>query len=120
MMKKEGVRLILGPMTRPEAVRRALFDLGFEILGEYFVTDAAKHYVTLLAEYTGKLVPYSEADLYFGKKENFAHIDKYGAAYMQQQRHRLLSVITGKESGGSDAAKERALLVELDERMKVV
>ena len=120
MMKKEGVRLILGPMTRTEAVRRALFDLGFKISGEYFVTDAGKHYVTLLAEYTGESEPYSEADLYFGKRESFAREDKEMAAYMQQQRRRLLSVISGKEIGGSDATAERALLVELDERMKVV
>lgn len=120
MMQKEGVRLILGPMTRPEATRRALFDLGFEILGEYFVTDAGRHYVTLLAEYNGKRVPYSEADLYFGKKESFAPIDKEKAAYMQQQRRRLVSVISGKESGGEDAARERELLSDLDERMNLV
>ena len=120
MMKKAGVRLILGPMTRPEAVRRVLFDLGFKILSEYFVTDAGKHYVTLLAEYTGESESYSEADLYFGKRESFAREDKEMAAYMQQQRRRLLSVISGKEIGGSDATAERALLLELDERMKVV
>ena len=30
-LKREGVRLILGPMTRPEALRRALFEGGFSI-----------------------------------------------------------------------------------------
>lgn len=67
-VKREGVRLILQPMTKPEALRKYLSEKGFaEVDGGVAVVD--KVYQCIVCEYTG--VPYalSPAELLVGRNE---------------------------------------------------
>ncbi len=59
--------LILQPMSYPEALRKYLFENGFEIHDEIFAQDNHKIYVIILAAYTGKNTKYVDGDLYLGK-----------------------------------------------------
>lgn len=52
-IKKNGICLILQPMTHPEAVRSYLLDSGFAITGESLVEDD-KIYQIIRAEFRGK------------------------------------------------------------------
>lgn len=53
-IRTEGVRLITQPMTRPEALRRALDSLGFRTLEERYTESLGRFYLTILSEYDGK------------------------------------------------------------------
>lgn len=59
--------LILQPMSAPEELRRALWENGFSIPDEVFVSDSGKPYVIIRAKYSGSNEAYSYCDLYLGK-----------------------------------------------------
>ena len=54
-LKKEGIHLILQPMTKCALLRRYLYENGFKILKEDYSFDTGKYYLTVLAEYDGVL-----------------------------------------------------------------
>ncbi|MBQ9070823.1 MAG: SAM-dependent methyltransferase [Clostridia bacterium] len=120
-LKDGSIRLILQPMSKPEALREYLFKSGFEICGERYVTDEGKHYVCILASYSGVAVSFSVADTYFGKREVFfsADCDAF-RAYMAGRKASLKRVIEGKRRGGIDSLFEEELLSELCERLDLV
>lgn len=60
--------LILQPMSAQEELRKALWDNGFSIYDERFVTDSGKPYVLMRAKHSGERVEYSYTDLYLGKE----------------------------------------------------
>ena len=59
--------LILQPMTGAEKLRKYLFENGYSIETEVFVTEGTKVYCIIKACKTGKNTPYTYADLYLGK-----------------------------------------------------
>jgi tRNA (adenine22-N1)-methyltransferase len=59
--------LILQPMTRPEALRRYLFENGFELLKEEATEESGKAYVVINASYTGQIKPFTACDIYIGR-----------------------------------------------------
>ena len=67
-LRDSSVRLILQPMSRVAALRTYLFENGFKILRELYSTEEDKHYVTILAEYTGERVEFSPHEAHFGKE----------------------------------------------------
>ena len=117
-LKREGVRLILGPMTRPEALRRALFDGGFSIDEEHYVFDSGRYYLTLVATYSGKRCEYSEADAAFGKAEHFLSVTPDMLGYMRVRLSALEAVVRGKAQSADGAEAERALIKTLIERLE--
>ena len=54
-LKKEGIHLILQPMTKCALLRSYLYENGFKILKEDYSFDTGKYYLTVLAEYDGVL-----------------------------------------------------------------
>lgn len=116
-LKEDGVRLILQPMSRAEALRSYLWDSGFSIEREIYVTDEGKHYVCLLAQFTGEKTEYTGADALFGKAEHFASPTDDMIAYMRGKRRSLLKIIEGKRLGGADVSDEAELICELDRRI---
>lgn len=117
-LKDPALRIIIQPMSRPEAARRALFTLGFSIKKEVYCTDAGKHYVLMCAEYSGSPESFTEADLHFGKAEHFKKpLSAEGIEYMKEKERVLLKIISGKEAGGDPTDKERELLLALRERI---
>ena len=107
-------------MSKQEILREYLFTHGFEIIKEKYVSDAGKHYVCILARFSGLDTPFSDADAAFGKIDTFkdALCDEL-LAYATSKRDSLERAIAGKRLGGLDAEGEAALLLELKERMKL-
>ena len=64
---KEGVRLILQPMTKAAELRRFLVSSGYSIIGEKLAEDDGKIYQIICAEYSGTAQLYTEAELLIGK-----------------------------------------------------
>ena len=52
-VRREGVRLILQPMTKAALLRRALGEMGFRTVEEAYVPEEGKLYAVLCAEYDG-------------------------------------------------------------------
>ncbi len=57
----ESIRLILQPMTKPEELRRYLYQNGYEIIGERGVCVGRHCYTVLCAHYTGKRIQSPDA-----------------------------------------------------------
>lgn len=118
-LKDGNVSLILNPMTKPEALRRYLFENGFYIEDERYVTDEGKHYVCILARYSGKCTEYTIADAYFGESRFFAHpIYDDMLEYMNEKVITLRRVIRGKELGGVEREDDMFLLNSLIYRLR--
>ncbi len=67
LSRKEGVRLILQPMTHAHDLRRELFDNGFNIVDETLVRDRDRVYQIVVAEYDGIVRTATQAELWLGK-----------------------------------------------------
>ncbi|MBQ8392598.1 MAG: SAM-dependent methyltransferase [Clostridia bacterium] len=65
-IKKQGVRLILQPMTSVKELREYLKN-GFNIVEEIIALDSNKLYQIICAEYDGKKREYTDAELELGK-----------------------------------------------------
>ena len=115
-VKREEIRLILQPMTHPEALRRFLLREGFSIVDESLVKEE-KIYQVICAEYSGRCVSVSDEDslaLLVGKK-NLAQRDKIVKELVLHWRAVLEKQCKGKAQAGSDASREQALLKEIGE-----
>ena len=120
-LKNENINLILQPMSKPEVLREYLFLNGFEILKERYVTDMGKHYVCILARFSGVDTPFSETDVRFGKNDAFIGAKSEELkAYMNAKLESLERTIEGKRLGGIDAECELSLLSELKKRMELL
>ena len=64
-----GRLLLLQPMSRPEALRRALGSFRVEIQAEHLAEDAGRIYPVLVARGGGELSACSEAEWYTGRYE---------------------------------------------------
>ena len=120
-LKNKNVNLILQPMSKQELLREYLFSHGFEILKERYVTDVGKHYVCILARFSGDNTPFSDADAAFGKIDAFkdALCDEL-CSYVGAKVESLERAIAGKRLGGFYAEREIVLLSELKDRMKLL
>ena len=117
-LKDKDISLILQPMSKPEVLRGYLFSNGFEILKERYVTDTGKHYVCMLAQYTGNNTPTEEIDTYFGTDGVFKEaFSEEQTVYMSEKLKSLKRTIDGKRKGELDACKEIALYQALKDRI---
>lgn len=115
-VKRAGVRLILQPMTHPEALRRFLLREGFSIVGESLVKEE-KIYQVICAEYSGVCVSVAEQDtlsLLIGER-NLARRDALTGELVAHWRAVLEKQYRGKAQAGSDVFREEALLKEIGE-----
>ena len=115
-VKRPDVRLILQPMTHPEALRRFLLREGFAIVAETLVLDD-RIYQVLCAEYVGIPVPVPAEDslaLLIGKR-NLERRDELTVALVAHWRAVLERQASGKRQAGSDATREERLLREIGE-----
>ena len=110
----QGKRLVLQPMTHPEAVRAYLLENSFSIVDEVLVEDD-KIYQIICAEYTqcGGKYPQNALSLHFGAK----NIERGGEILHSLLSHwvDILEVrIEGKRRGNeADSSFEEALLEEI-------
>lgn len=67
-IRNKDISLCLQPMTHAEALRKYLFENGFEVTDERIVREGEKLYQIILASYTKKEIePYSEEELLLGR-----------------------------------------------------
>lgn len=118
-IKNEKINLILQPMSKQEVLRRYLFENGFEINNEVYVTDECKHYVCILAHFSGKTQDFSDADVYFGKEKFFKNETEDFLNFMKAKLAALTVTVEGKMRGGLDTEFESGLLSTLKERLKI-
>ncbi len=82
--KDPHYRLILQPMTRPERLRRFLYDNGFDIQTETVAKDGRRLYTVLCVTYSGVVRQFEEAVYYIGKMDA-----KQGKEYLETVCRRL-------------------------------
>ncbi len=111
-IREGGVRLILQPMTRAEALHRFLLANGFAIGTETVVRDGTHLYPVLSAAYTGeRLAVPSPAQCIIGGLGR----EGEAAAYLLKQRQILLKKaegLRGADPGQAAACEETAAAVE--------
>ena len=105
---KDGIRLILQPMSRIAAVRVALAELGFGIVAEEYSAAQGKPYVTVCADFCGVKHTLSEIEAEFGEEKFLLPLTEKKRAYFEKKRNALKRAAEGKAEGGiSDSAEAR-------------
>lgn len=119
-IRRDGFRLIVQPMTMPDAARAALCRNGFSVSDEYTLKEDGKLYTVISADYIGKTVanasPFFLAygDLDARKYEN----DDVMYEYLNREICKYKRIIEGKRMAGLSAEAEEKLLYKLNERTK--
>jgi len=111
--RKNGVRLILQPMTMAYELRKYLTERGYRILSETLSRSAGKVYTCICAEFTGNPEVYSETELLLGR-HNILCGGELFRELAEKEGFRLKKRIGGLKAGGHDAVYEEALLGELE------
>ena len=116
-IKSPDVRLILQPMRNVADVRAYLLLNGFCIADEALAREDERIYEIICAEYTGERCAADELTLLLGKA-NIAKRSENKAIFRdfcKKQSAALQKKIGGMKKGGADAAKEEALLAQIEE-----
>ncbi len=119
-MKKQGVRLILQPMTKIATLRSFLAREGFATVTEGYVFEGRRYYFYMVAEYTGECRDLSYVDSELGEATPRVILNDAHKAFMKYKRHVVCSTMLGKRVGGEDYSKEEILLFEIDKLLKTV
>lgn len=85
---KNGVNLVLQPMTRAATLRKWLYQNGFEILEERAVLCESYLYTVMCTKYCGEFVKIDEAAAHLGQLD-FSQADGAAVAYAKKQACRL-------------------------------
>lgn len=96
-VRREGMHLILQPMTHSEDVRKYLLANGFSVTEEKFVTDEGKVYCCISADFDGIIKESDEGFCQFGF---LPPKDETNARYVEKQLHRVdvkLCALKGRE-----------------------
>ena len=109
---REGTRLILQPMTKPEVLRDYLGEVGFRIVDEMLSEADGRVYQTLCAEYDGVKREYHGVARLLGEK----NIEGGGELFRKLAKRLLSTYETrrrGKAMSDADTSEEDAILSEL-------
>ena len=109
-LKSEKFRFILQPMTKPEELRRYLYQSGFAVISEQKVFAEGRAYAVIFAEFNGKTVDFTDTDILLGvtpNRENRADV-----IYAE----RLLSALSTRLSGLNKAEEKDVILIEKTEK----
>ncbi len=116
LARRDGVRLIMQPMTRAAELRRGLLNGGFEIIDEALAEDEklgdGRIYQIIMAEYTGKPAAYNEVEMMLGR-HNIARGGRKLKKLADFAAEVLLTRARGLESAGRDATHERQMAEEI-------
>ncbi len=110
--KKDGVRLILQPMSKADELRSSLGRNGFAIRDEKLCRASGKLYTCLVAEYDGVERRYSPAELLLGPRLIEDRGPLFGE-YAEECRRKLRIRADGLREGGLDASREENCLDEI-------
>lgn len=112
--RKNGVRLILQPMTKTYELRKYLTENGYAILDETLSYAAGKVYACMCAAFSGISEAYTETELLLGR-HNIGRGGELFRELVEKEAFRLKKRIGGLKTGGHDADYEEALLREIAE-----
>lgn len=116
-LRDKSVNLILGPNSRQGILRKYLASQGFEIKCESYSTDAGKHYVTLLATYTGSCIEIDDIEAEIGMK-NAKYVNKSSQMlYLKSKLQAFTKQRDGKIRGGESANCEALMVEKITERI---
>ncbi len=110
-LKDGSRRLILQPMTHPEAVRAYLGSEGYTIVDERLIKEE-KIYQIICAEYTGAREEYSALEALVGKK-NLAGRTAVTCELVARWRAVFAERMRGKRQVGADVSEEERVLAEI-------
>ncbi len=110
-VRDAAIRLILQPMTHPEAVRAYLAQNGFTIVEERLIKEE-KIYQIFCAEYTGEREEYTPLERLVGK-QNLARRDATTHELCDRWRAVFLTRLQGKRTVGGDTSEEEQILAEI-------
>ncbi len=111
--KKEGVRLILQPMSQAARLRQYLSGAGFATVGGALSRAQDKLYQCIVCEYTGKACSLSPAELELGAENIEAEASPLFFEMLANLIKKTERAIEGQRLGGIDTARLEALLSEL-------
>ena len=95
-LSSSDIQLILQPMTRQSHLRRYLASHGFSILCESYSTEGDKHYVTMLARYSGEPFEISDAEAEIGLKTTEFVNKSSQKSYLNAKLTALIKAQSGK------------------------
>ncbi len=110
--KKNGVRLILQPMTCAAELRQFLAENGYGIITEKLCTAAGKIYTCILAEYDGQMRQFDEIELLLGR-HNIDSRDPLFRDFALSFAQKYETKIGGLRAGGHDTSADEAVLCRL-------
>ena len=117
-LHREGVNLVLQPMSKAADLRSYLYGAGFDIVAEAYSHDAGKYYVCLNAVYTGKAKSITETDAELGL-ENVKIINKeVQKLYLLGKKRSFQRAADGKRQGGECADHELLILEEINKMLE--
>lgn len=111
--KKEGIRLILQPMTHPEILRKFLLDNKYRITEERLVEEE-KIYQIFSAEYSGEVTHYNQIELMFGR-QNIESPTPLFYKLLERTEKVLLDRVAGKRIADADFSEEENILKQIGE-----
>ncbi len=90
--------LILQPMTGADKLRRFLFENGYTVTDERFVTEGEKVYCIIKAKKTGENTPYTYSDLFLGHiRPKTEAYEKWKEKVRLQAEKRMLGGVNGED-----------------------
>lgn len=113
-VRKNGLRLILQPMTKAAEVRRYLGDEGFSILREEVCEAAGKRYFCLCAEYTGEPYVLSRPQAELGAY-NLSHPTPAFCRLVAEKKRAAEKKLRGLALGGVEDPEEMAFCKFLED-----
>lgn len=111
-LKNEKIRLILEPMSRQSHLRRYLAKEGFSFVAEEYVTDNSKHYVCIVAEYSGEKRDISDVAAEIGECESRDNDSPAKLGYFRSKLHAAQRSREGKVAGGESIELDDLLIGE--------
>lgn len=103
---RDGVQLLLQPMSRAEVLHRELIEMGFSVHRERLVEDAGRVY-PILEAFGGSAEGWSDAEYFTGPYELLS-ADPLFPRYLEEQYRRLSQAVKGMEKSGREADRQRA------------
>ena len=114
-LRREDINLILQPMTKQEALRSKLYEMGYEIAAESYSEDGGKPYVCMQVKYTGEKTELSLR----GREicpENAKIVNRdLQIKYLQKKIATYKKIIGGKSAGGNYEPRELELVQMIEE-----
>ena len=104
---KEGINLVLQPMTKPDILRKSLFDLGFCITRELACVSGRFVYSVMQVTFTVPTYECTDEYLHYGFVKGETAEEK---RYLADRANKLRTAAQGMLKGGADIKRANKLL----------